>query len=420
MIQRKLKILHLLGQRPDSTGSGIYLQSVMREASKCGHENFMVSGIQSGSDVELHGISPAQCCFVRFNGGDISFPIPGMTDIMPYPSTRFADLCATDIKTYESVFSRVLTETETRFKPDIIHSHHNWLVSSLARRLFPNIPVVTTCHGTDLRQFNNCPHLREKVLSGCRHLDAAMVLSVDQKKYVEKNYELPQEKVIVIGAGYNDKVFTSEVKPEPRPVQLVYAGKLWNAKGLPWLLKALKTIAVPEWQIHIVGGGSGSEKEECMRLAKNLGERVVVQGLVPQSRLARIFKQSHIFVLPSLFEGMPLVVLEALASGCRVVSTDLPGVMEVLGDVETEYITLIRTPRLRKMDQPYPEDLPAFVRDLAQAIEIQIARAIELPQIDLSPVMGKLAAFTWRGVFARIQKVYFNVLEGIDKKDQTE
>ena len=183
MTQRKLKILHLLGQRPDSTGSGIYLQSVMREAAKCGHENFMIAGIQPDSDVEFHGVSPEQCRFVCFNGGDIPFPIPGMTDIMPYPSARFADLSVQDIETYEAVFSRVLMETETCFRPDIIHSHHNWLVSSLARRLFPNIPVVTTCHGTDLRQFQNCPHLREKVLSGCRHLDAAMVLSGDQKKY---------------------------------------------------------------------------------------------------------------------------------------------------------------------------------------------------------------------------------------------
>jgi glycosyltransferase involved in cell wall biosynthesis len=420
MTQRKLKILHLLGQRPDSTGSGIYLQSVMREAAKCGHENFMIAGIQPDSDVELHGVSPEQCRFVCFNGGDISFPIPGMTDIMPYPSMRFADLSAKNLETYESVFSRVLTETETRFRPDIIHSHHNWLVSSLARRLFPNIPVVTTCHGTDLRQFENCPGLREKVLSGCRHLDAAMVLSGDQKNYIEKNYGLPPEKVIVTGAGYNDAVFTPDVKPAPRPVQLIYAGKLLNAKGLPWLLEALKTIAALDWQLHIVGGGSGSEMDECMRLAKNLGERVLVHGLIPQSHLAGIFKQSHIFVLPSLFEGLPLVVLEALASGCRVVSTDLPGVMEILGDVKTEYISLVRTPRLRKMDQPYPEDLTAFVLNLAQAVEIQIAGAIELPQIDMSPVMGKLAAFTWQSVFDRIQMVYFKVLDGSKNKSRTE
>ncbi|MCF8068304.1 MAG: glycosyltransferase family 4 protein [Desulfobacterales bacterium] len=415
-----MKILHLLGQRPDSTGSGIYMQSVMREAEKCGHENYMIAGIQPDSDIDFHGIIPDQCRFIRFNGGDISFPIPGMTDIMPYPSVRFADLSMKDIEIYESAFSRVMTETVTCFRPDIIHSHHNWLVSSLARRLFPNIPVVTTCHGTDLRQFQNCPHLRKKVLCGCRHLDAAMVLSGDQKQFIEQNYELPQEKVIVTGAGYNDTVFTPDTKPAPKPVQLVYAGKLLNAKGLPWLLKALKTIEELNWQLHIVGGGKGIEKDECMHLAKNMGERVIVHGMIPQVRLADIFRQGHIFVLPSFFEGLPLVVLEALASGCRVVATDLAGVMEVLGDVKTEYISLIRTPRLRKMDQPYIEDLPTFVRNLAQAIEIQIARTIEYPQINLSHVMDKLSTFTWQGVFERVQNVYFGVMEEMRKKDLTE
>ena len=71
--------------------------------------------------------------------------------------------------------------------------------------------------------------------------------------------------------------------------------------------------------------------------------------------------------------------MEALASGCRVVATDLPGVMEVVGDVKADYITLVRTPRLRKMDQPYPEDLAAFEQNIAQALKIQIEGAVKRP-----------------------------------------
>ena len=358
----KLKILHVLGQRPDATGSGIYLQSMMREAAAAGHDNVMIAGIQSDRDAELHGVTPEQCRFVRFNGEDIPFRIPGMTDIMPYPSTRFIDLSAAEIDAYEAVFKRVLTDTVAEFHPDIIHTHHLWLVSSLVRRLFPHIPVVTTCHGTDLRQFQNCVHLRDKVLLGCRDLNAALALSAAQKKDIEQLYQLPPEKVVVCGAGYNDGMFTAGAKPAPRPVQIVYAGKFWNAKGLPWLLKALKRIEALDWQLHMVGGGSGPENDECLRLANDLGERVTVHGLIPQARLAAIFKQAHLFVLPSFFEGLPLVVLEALASGCRVIANDLPGVKAVLGNVAADFITLVPTPRLKNMDRPYPEDLPAFVQ----------------------------------------------------------
>ena len=406
----KLKILHVLGQRPDATGSGIYLQSMMREAAAAGHDNVMIAGIQSDRDAELHGVTPNQCRFVRFNGEDLSFRIPGMTDIMPYPSTRFIDLSAAEIDAYEAVFKRVLTETVADFHPDIIHTHHLWLVSSLVRRLFPDIPVVTTCHGTDLRQFQNCVHLRDKVLQGCRRLNAALALSAAQKKDIEQLYQLPPEKVVVCGAGYNDGMFTVGTKPVPRPVQLVYAGKFWNAKGLPWLLEALKNIESPEWQLHMVGGGSGPENDECLRLANALADRVMVHGLIPQTRLAAIFKQAHLFVLPSFFEGLPLVVLEALASGCRVIANDLPGVKAVLGNVAVDFITLVPTPRLKNMDQPYPEDLPMFVQALVRALEFQMAGALRQPDIDPAPIADKLAAFTWRGVFAQVEKIYRGVM----------
>ena len=403
----------MISQRPDSTGSGIYLQSIMREAAACGHENFMVAGIQPDREAELHGVSLEQCRFIRFNGGDLSFLIPGMTDVMPYPSTRFVNLSARDIDNYKTVFSRVLAETVTGFKPDIIHSHHLWLVSSLVKRLFPHIPVVSTCHGTDLRQFQNCPHLRDDVMSGCSQLDAVMALSSVQKADIEKIYGLPPERVIVTWAGYNNAIFTCGEKPPPFPVQLVYAGKLINAKGLPWLLKALKKITAPDWQLHIVGSGSGKEKDECIRLARSLGKRVSIHGQVPQARLASIFRQAHIFVLPSFFEGLPLVVLEALASGCRLIANDLPGVTEVLGDLKNDGITLIPTPRLRKMDQPYPEDLDDFECNLARVLEIQINSVYKNFRVDVSSIEERLTNFIWQGIFWKVQKVYFSVVHQI-------
>ena len=85
--------------------------------------------------------------------------------------------------------------------------------------------------------------------------------------------------------------------------------------------------------------GSRAEKAECLALAAQLGEeRVTVHGPMLQAELADLFKQAHIFVLSSLFEGLPLVLLEALACGCRLVATDLPGVREVLGGVAAEWL----------------------------------------------------------------------------------
>ena len=351
-----MRILHLLSQRPDSTGSGIYIQAMLREASLHGHTNFLVAGIQSDWPVQLDTVDEGQCRFVTFDGKDLAFPVVGMSDVMPYESTRFRDLSEADLQRYEAAFARQVQASVEVFQPDIIHSHHLWILSALTRRLYPEIPMVTTCHGSDLRQFQTCPHLRSRVMDECRRLDGVMALSRSQKRDIVKWYGLIPDRVHVVGAGYNDALFVQSVKADPEPVQMVYAGKLSRAKGVPWLLRALASIDSPDWHLHLVGGGSGEEKSECLELAARLGPRVTIHGAVSQNRLADIMQRSHLFVLPSFYEGLPLVVLEALASGCRTVTTDLPGVADILGDIHTSFLDLVPTPRLREVDQPFEED----------------------------------------------------------------
>lgn len=408
--RKHLKILHLLSQRPDSTGSGIYLQAMLRGAARYGHDNFVVAGIQSDQDTEFDFIDQNQILFVKFGRADISYPIVGMSDVMPYKSRRFRDLSSDEILEYENAFSKKLNTAVTTFKPDLIHTHHLWLLSSLARQLFPEIPMVATCHGSDLRQFQNCPQFQKRVLNGCRRLDAVMALSEVQKKEIVSLYNMKPDKVFVVGAGYDDGLFRSNAKPDPDPVQIVYAGKLSRAKGVPWFLRALSKIDSPTWQLHLVGGGNGEEKDYCLRLAKKLGNRVIIHGAVSQIRLAEILGQAHIFVLPSFYEGLPLVVLEALACGCRIVATNLPGVREILGEVDIDFIDLVKTPRLHLLDQPIADDERAFEQNLTSALQQQILAAVQQPQIDLSFIRGKIDSFSWKRIFEKVQNVYAEVI----------
>lgn len=408
---KRLKILHLLSQRPDSTGSGIYVQAMIREAESCGYDNFLVAAVQSGGCDETGCMELDKYLFVNFHQADVSYHIPGMSDVMPYKSTRFCDLSEEHLDEYEKAFCKTLQHAVKKFNPDIIHSHHLWVISSLARRLFPEIPMVTTCHGSDLRQFQNCPHLQKRVLTDCQKIDIVMALSKAQKNDIVRLYNIPPEKIIIIGAGYNDSLFYYlNTKPDPDPVHLVYAGKLSNAKGVPWLLRALWEVGSPAWHLHLVGNGSGEEKESCLMLAKKLGKRVSVHGALSQENLAKVMGQSHILVLPSFYEGLPLVILEGLASGCRIIATDLPGTKEMLGNLDADFINLIKTPRLSFMDQPHREDEKSFEQNLTNTIQKQIYAATDCPQIDLSPIQDKIYAFTWKEIFNKVQEVYFKCL----------
>ncbi len=403
---QKLRILHLLSQRPDSTGSGIFVQAMIGEATGSGYDSFLVAGLSS-DDTHYPGfIEQNRSMFVHFPATDVSFDIPGMSDVMPYASSRFCDLTEEQLNAYEQAFSGIIQKAVDQFKPDIIHSHHLWLVSSLARQLFPEIPLVTSSHGSDLRQFQSCSHLQERVLAGCREIDTVMALSEVQKEEIAGLYRLNSDKIAVTGAGYDRSLFFPEAKPDPEPVQLVYAGKLSRAKGVPWMLRALKSINSPAWQLHLVGGGSGAEREQCLTLAREFGDRVQLHGALPQESLARIVRQSHMLILPSFFEGLPLVTLEALASGCRVVATDLPGTRAIIGNSQTELITLVKTPRLHSIDQPFPEDMQLFERELSEAVQLQIDAVSKQAQANLESIKGRLDYFTWNDVFSRVQEAY--------------
>ncbi|MDP8204697.1 MAG: glycosyltransferase family 4 protein [Candidatus Tenebribacter mawsonii] len=408
--KKKPRILHIISQRPNSTGSGMYVQAMIREAEKNGYENYLVAGTSKKYNDEVALVEPDKTMFVIFTDGDVPHHIPGMSDVMPYESVKFCDLSIAELDNYETAFTNILLKAVDKFKPDIIHSHHLWILSSLARQLFPTIPFVTSCHSTDLRQFQNCPHLQHRVLKGCEQIDIVLALSEDQKTEIIRLYKFEQGKVIVIGAGYNNDLFYQIQKPKPAPVQLVYAGKLSNAKGVPWLLRALKQVNSSDWQSHLVGGGSGEEKELCLKLAGELPEQVCIHGAIPQEKLAKLMSRSHIFILPSFFEGLALVVLEALASGCRIVATDLPGTREILGKHELDFVKLIKLPRLHNMDQPFKEDETEFEQDLKNAILQQIEAAKENPQIDLSSIQNMIDSFTWTGIFKKVNILYQNCL----------
>ena len=406
MIEPKLKILHLLSQRPDSTGSGYYIQAMLKESEENEYDNFLLAGLHSKDIPDIEVIPKDKREFIHFNGHDISYQIVGMSDVMPYESKKFCDLSDEEIDEYEAVFKAKIEKIISEYKPDIIHSHHLWILTSLVKRNFPDIPVVASCHGSDIRQFRKCDHLREKVLSGCKYLEGVMALSESQKKEIVELYGFSEDLVHVVGAGFNDELFTFSEKPKPDPVQIIYAGKLSNSKGVPWMLKAFSNIKDLNWKLHLVGSGSGKEKEECLKQAKELGDKVVIHGAVHQNELAGIMKRSHIFILPSFYEGLPLVVLEALASGCRVIATDLPGIREISKHIDKQNLNIVKTPRLHSVDTPFSEDEDNFILDLKFAIESSITEIIK------SPILKEegINLFTWSSVFDKVQEVYRIVL----------
>ena len=401
-----LRLLHVLGQRPEMTGSGIYFEALIRESEKRGITCHRVAGVPADSLAGKAERSSVSGDWVHFESERLDFPVVGMSDVMPYRSSLFRELKGRRLTAYKAEFSRVLETVVHRFRPDIIHTNHLFLLSALVRKQFPDLPMVTTCHGTELRQYAQCPHLRCFVHRYCRRIDRIIALSADQKADIQQVFRIPAEAIAVIGGGYDDTIFTRGPQRRAGTVHLLYAGKLNRSKGVPWLLRSLMKITERDWHLHVAGSGSGPEYDLCIDLARRLGERVTLHGYVSHSRLAELMKQAHVQVLPSFFEGLPLVLFEGLASGCRVITTELPGFREFFGQVKEDTVHLIPLPPLETIDRPYPKDEGHLIDALCGSLLKMIAIVRRAPNVE-DPQAEKIAAeYTWSRVFKRTASVY--------------
>jgi glycosyltransferase involved in cell wall biosynthesis len=125
--------------------------------------------------------------------------------------------------------------------------------------------------------------------------------------------------------------------PAATPVVAVVAG-LNNQKGHRYLFEAIPSVARRHPQILFLLVGDGHLRESLKTLARELGISRHVEFLGMRHDVPSILQMSDLFVLPSLFEGMPLSVLEAMAAGKAVVATDVDGTKEVVVDGETGYL----------------------------------------------------------------------------------
>ena len=163
-----------------------------------------------------------------------------------------------------------------------------------------------------------------------RHAASVVVFTREQRAAAVAKYRLDPARVAVVpngvGAGF---WFSGRRQPGPRP-RLLFAGRLSPQKNIPLLLQALAGVSA---RFETVLAGDGELGPALRRTTAALGLRNVrFCGRADGPGLRALYQQADVFVLPSEREGMPLVLLEALAMGLPVVATDIPGVRDLVAD----------------------------------------------------------------------------------------
>lgn len=171
-----------------------------------------------------------------------------------------------------------------------------------------NIPVVYTVHGS---------HLMDVAAPGLKtQLERFLLTKIRYSHQISVNksftkYPNVNKNVTIIGNGVDIKEFNKIREKKRKKFTLLYVGRKHQTKGLGFLQKAVAEVKKQYPNILLV---------------------VITDGKITRKNLVKEFKRAHTFILPSLAEGQPLVLLEAWAAKLPVIATATPGVREIAQD----------------------------------------------------------------------------------------
>jgi len=291
------------------------------------------------------------------------------------------------------------------------------VVYGLRQRWFRGIdylPYVMTLHGLEERRvhvmareekkgrawnFNWRNRLWHRVYHAprfrwsIRTADGAHAYSRDVWNLLQLKYDLDADRTAYIPNGVEPRFFTSRQYEKREIVRLLYAGTWLDQRGIFYLRDALRNLAerIPGWTLTIAGLGTGHETIRAF-FGEELAARIIVIPVVPADRMPTLYAEHDVFVFPSLMEGLPSVLLEAMAGGLPVITTETCGMPDV---VESEHNGLLIP--------------PADAAALENAISRMVS-SVELRRRFGEAARQTMERYTWEKSARKLEALFFRVL----------
>jgi len=223
----------------------------------------------------------------------------------------------------------------SQVKPDIIISA--WLPSGvvackLGKRI--GVPVIVLAEGSDVNILTEEYHGWSFARNTLNRDASALVFVSHALKERAVRAGLEDNKARVIYNGVNAETFSlKEKKRSSGRREILFVGRLSPEKGLQFLLEAFhKVIKKNELQVKLTIVGDGALKDALYEQVDHLklGDVVNFVDSMPQKDLAKYYWQADLLCLPSLREGFPCVIIEAMACGTPVVASRVGGIVEII------------------------------------------------------------------------------------------
>jgi len=283
-----------------------------------------------------------------------------------------------------------------RWRPDVFHAHLIWPLAckfGLLAAILARVPAIVATEQVFVQfKLDRSIYLQQRLVAA--GVGRYLPVSRDLARRLRQRLPIPEHKLQVIYNGIPPETFQRGAAATPsqpgqrRPVVLTVA-RLNSQKGLPYLVEA--AAQVPEAQFWLAGDGPERGALEAQANSLGLGDRIQFLGF--RADIAALLEQCDVFVLPSLYEGAPLSILEAMASGKPVVATDIGGTNEVVVPDDTGLLVP-----------------PADAAALAGAIRAVLADPARARRLGLAGQARVTALFSAAGMARQVTQVYDELL----------
>lgn len=228
-----------------------------------------------------------------------------------------------------------------KLNPDIVHSQGIYTgLPGIFSKFFMKKTCIVWTQGCDAYYASN--HLKIIKIFILNHTHQLIALTNDMKSKIEK---FVKKEVIILPNGVDLSRFgnrksianRNHIRLIPNQWLLLFVGTLIPVKGLSYLIQAIYILVSKGYEnINLILVGDGEDRQYLKELTEklNLSQNVNFVGQVPNDNIPYYMMCSDIFVLPSISEGLPLVILEAMASGLPIITTNVRGLPEIVIDRE--------------------------------------------------------------------------------------
>jgi len=280
------------------------------------------------------------------------------------------------------------------------------ILAAIQNLLFFKIPMVISIQARlDPGIMRALEHIFDRIVTRFlyNHMSKIICVSKSLKKRLE-NFNINKNKLVTIPNGVDTLLFSNHhsssqldkyIPQKADCKKIFFAGRLSIQKGVKYLLKAIPIVVNDYENVHFFILGNGSLEYKLKKLADdlNINSYVTFLDMIPLNKMPDYYSSTDIFCLPSIHEGFPLTIAEALSSGLIIVASATEGIPEAITEYENGFLA-------------EPGDFRILAQKLILALNLDKEK---ISNIRKNNMLLATLEYSWDSIIKKTECVYKNL-----------